>query len=102
LLPSKPAGADSYHPLQRTAYFGVVFVLFPLMILTGLAMSPAITSAIPILVDVFGGQQSARTIHFFVATMLVLFFVGHIAMVSLAGFIDPVRGMITGRAKESL
>lgn len=82
--------------LQRGAYIGVVFGLFPLIIFTGLAMSPAITSVVPRLVEVFGGQQSARTIHFFAADFLVLFFVGHIFMVSLAGFTDSVRTMITG------
>jgi thiosulfate reductase cytochrome b subunit len=87
-----------YNVLQRGAYISVVFVLFPLMIATGLAMSPAITSVVPALVNVFGGQQSARTIHFFVAASLVLFFFGHIVMVSLAGLSDSVRAMITGHA----
>jgi thiosulfate reductase cytochrome b subunit len=74
---------DSYSVPQRMAYFIVVFLLFPLVIATGLAMSPAITSVVPGLVTVFGGQQSARTIHFFVADLLVLFLAGHIVMVSL-------------------
>ena len=73
-------------------------MLFPLIIVTGLAMSPAITSVTPPLVEIFEGQQSARTIHFFVANFLVLFFLVHIAMVSAAGFTNPVRAMITGRA----
>jgi thiosulfate reductase cytochrome b subunit len=90
--------SNPYSFFQRIAYVVVVFVLFPLMIATGLAMSPAITSVVPALVTVFGGQQSARTIHFFVASSLVLFFLGHIAMVSLAGFADSVRAMITGSA----
>jgi thiosulfate reductase cytochrome b subunit len=75
----------------------VVFVLFPLVILSGLAMSPAITSVLPALVIVFGGQQSARTIHFFLAASIVLFFAGHVTMVGLAGFTKTLRGMITGR-----
>jgi len=82
--------------LQRVAYVGVVFGLFPLIVLTGLAMSPAITSVVPALVEVFGGEQSARTLHFFFTDFLVLFFIGHILMVSLAGFTKSVRGMITG------
>ena len=82
--------------LQRLAYIGVVFGLFPLIVLTGLAMSPAITSVVPGLVEVFGGEQSARTLHFFFTDFLVLFFIGHILMVSLAGFTKSVRGMITG------
>jgi len=85
-----------YDVLQRLAYLLVVFMLFPLMILTGLAMSPAITSVVPALVNVFGGQQSARTVHFFVMTFLVLFLLVHIAMVCVAGFTTRVRAMITG------
>jgi thiosulfate reductase cytochrome b subunit len=103
-LVTRRGAEESYNILQRLAYTTVVFLLFPLIIVTGLAMSPAITSVIPALVDVFGGQQSARTIHFFVANLLVLFFFVHIVMVSLAGFTNPVRAMITGRAsprKES-
>lgn len=94
----------SYNTLQRLTYLSVVFVLFPLIILTGLAMSPAITSVFPALVTSFGGQQSARTIHFFVASFLVVFLFVHIAMVSLTGFKTRMRGMIVGRAaagKES-
>jgi thiosulfate reductase cytochrome b subunit len=74
----------------------VVFVLFPLMIWTGLAMSPAVTSVLPALVTSVGGQQSARTIHFIVASLLVLFVVGHIVMVALAGFSRHVGAMILG------
>jgi thiosulfate reductase cytochrome b subunit len=85
---------ESYNRLQRLTYLGVVFVLFPVMIATGLAMSPAITSVVPALVEVFGGQQSARTIHFFVSSVLVIFLVGHVAMV---GFTSNFRAMITGR-----
>jgi thiosulfate reductase cytochrome b subunit len=88
--------ALTYNVLQRLAYLAVVFVLFPLVILSGLGMSPAIASVLPILRSGFGGQQSARTIHFFVALALVLFLCVHIAMVWLAGFTDRVRAMITG------
>jgi thiosulfate reductase cytochrome b subunit len=88
--------ALTYNVLQRLAYLAVVFVLFPLVILSGLAMSPAIASVVPVLRSGFGGQQSARTIHFFVALALVLFLCVHIAMVWLAGFTDRVRSMITG------
>jgi thiosulfate reductase cytochrome b subunit len=86
----------SYNVLQRLTYLAVIFVLFPLMIATGLAMSPALTSVVPELVTIFGGQQSARTIHFLVASFLVLFLLVHIAMVCRAGFGDRVRAMITG------
>jgi thiosulfate reductase cytochrome b subunit len=76
----------------------VIFVLFPLVIWTGLAMSPAIASVFPGAVSVLGGQQSARTIHFFVSVFLLLFLVVHIVMVCLAGFRNRMRAMITGRA----
>ena len=96
----KPASADeawSYNVLQRLAYLLVIFILFPLVIWTGLAMSPAVASALPSVVTILGGQQSARTIHFFVSIFLVLFLVVHIAMVCLAGFKSRTRAMITGR-----
>jgi thiosulfate reductase cytochrome b subunit len=87
----------SYNVLQRLAYLGVVFVLSPLVVVTGLAMSPAITSVVPALVTGFGGHQSARTIHFLVAGLLVLFLLVHVAMVCRAGFRNRMRAMITGR-----
>jgi thiosulfate reductase cytochrome b subunit len=87
----------AYNPLERLTYLMVVFVLLPLMIWTGFAMSPAIVSAFPALVTVLGGQQSARTIHFFAADLLVLFLLVHLTMVYLAGFRNRVRAMITGR-----
>ncbi len=90
--------AWSYNVLQRLAYLSVIFGLFPLMIWTGLAMSPSITAAFPFLVDGAGGQQSARTIHFVVSLSLVLFVFIHVLMVFLAGFGSRVRTMITGRA----
>jgi len=87
----------SYNVLQRLTYLFVIIVLFPLMIWTGLAMSPAIASAFPMTVTAFGGQQSARTIHFFVTVFLVLFLLIHVGMVWLAGFRNRMRAMITGR-----
>jgi|HubBroStandDraft_1064217.scaffolds.fasta_scaffold173528_2 thiosulfate reductase cytochrome b subunit len=87
----------AYNVLQRLTYLGVVFVVFPLMIWTGLAMSPAIVSVFPVFVTVLGGQQSARTIHFFAADFLVLFLLVHIAMVYLAGFRHRMGAMITGQ-----
>ena len=92
--------AWSYNVLQRLTYLFVIFVLFPLVIWTGLAMSPAITSAFPSVVTVFGGRQSARTIHFFVSVFLVIFLFGHVFMVCLAGFKTRMRPMITGRFGE--
>ena len=92
--------AWSYNVLQRLTYLTVIFVLFPLIVWTGLAMSPAIASAMPGVVTVLGGQQSARTIHFFVTVALVLFLLIHIVMVCLAGFRQRMRAMITGVVKE--
>jgi thiosulfate reductase cytochrome b subunit len=76
----------------------VIFLLFPLMIWTGLAMSPAFTSAFPLSVFLLGGRQSARTIHFFVSWLLLFFLIGHVTMVALSGFWSRMRAMITGRA----
>jgi thiosulfate reductase cytochrome b subunit len=90
--------AWSYNLLQRLTYLIVIFVLFPLVIWTGLAMSPAIASVFPATVSVLGGQQSARTIHFFVSVFLVLFLLVHIIMICLAGLNNRMRSMITGRA----
>ena len=96
--PPGEAEDRSYNVLQRVTYLFVIFVLFPLVIWTGLAMSPAVVSAFPFTVTVFGGQQSARTIHFFVSVFLVVFLLVHIAMICLAGFRNRMRAMITGRA----
>jgi thiosulfate reductase cytochrome b subunit len=90
--------AWSYNVLQRLAYLLIIFVGFPLIIWTGLAMSASFVSAFPAAVSVLGGQQSARTLHFFLTGALVLFLVVHVAMVFLAGFWGRVRAMITGRA----
>jgi thiosulfate reductase cytochrome b subunit len=92
------AEAWSYNVLQRLSYLFVIFVLFPFVIWTGLAMSPAFVSAVPAAVNVLGGQQSARTLHFFVSLALVLFLLVHVGMVWLAGFRSRMRAMITGRA----
>ena len=95
--PARDEGAWSYNVIQRLTYLLVIFVLFPLIVWTGLAMSPAIASAAPAVVTVLGGQQSARTIHFFVTVSLVLFLLVHIVMVCLAGFRSRVAAMIVGR-----
>jgi len=92
----KGEAARRYNTLQKLSYLGVVFVLIPLQILTGLTMSPAMNAAWPWLVDVLGGRQSARSIHFIVAMLLVLFFLVHILMVVLVGPINEVWSMITG------
>jgi thiosulfate reductase cytochrome b subunit len=89
--------AGSYNPLQRLSYLFVIFVLFPLVVWTGLAMSPAVVSALPALVTSLGGQQSARTIHFFVSALLFLFLLVHVAMICISGFWTRMRAMIIGR-----
>ncbi len=93
----KGEAARRYNSLQKLAYLSVVIVAAPLMVLTGLTMSPAIDAAAPLLLDLFGGRQSARTIHFAVANLLVLFVVVHVVMVLLSGVWNNVRSMITGR-----
>ncbi len=94
---SPPTDARSYNILQRIAYLGVIFVLFPLIIWTGLALSPAFDSAFPLAVDLLGGRQSARTLHFFMSGFLVVFLVVHVTMVSIGGFWSRMRAMTTGR-----
>jgi thiosulfate reductase cytochrome b subunit len=86
-----------YSPLQKLAYVGVLFVLFPLIILTGLCMSPGMNAVLPWLPELFGGRQTARSIHFIVMALLVGFFVVHMAMIVLAGPLNEIRSIITGR-----
>ncbi|MFN7935543.1 MAG: cytochrome b/b6 domain-containing protein [Bryobacteraceae bacterium] len=90
--------AATYNPLQHRTYLGVIFLLFPLLIWSGLAMSPAFTAAFPFTVDLLGGQQSARTIHFFATVILVLFFFVHLAKVCTTGFRAHMRAMTIGSA----
>jgi len=92
--------AWSYNALQRLAYLLVIFILFPMITWTGLAMSPAFVSAVPAAVNILGGQQSARTLHFLLTAALVVFLLVHVVMVILAGFRSRMRAMITGRAAE--
>lgn len=91
----------SYSPLQKLAYFGVFFILFPLIIATGLTMSPGMDAMFPWLLDLFGGRQTARTIHFGVMSLLVLFFVVHIVMVIISNPFNELRSMITGWYRAS-
>jgi thiosulfate reductase cytochrome b subunit len=87
---------SSYNVLQKLSYAGVLFILLPLMILTGLTMSPGMDAALPFLVEIFGGRQTARTIHFAGMTLIVLFFVVHVLMVLAAGPFNELRSIITG------
>lgn len=88
-------GAD-YSVLQKLAYAGVLFVALPLMILTGLSMSPGVNAAAPLLLDLLGGRQTARTIHFLTMLALVGFFLVHMAMILLAGPLNEMRSILTG------
>lgn len=90
---------QSYNLLQRLSYITVIFVMFPFMMLSGFAMSPSLTSVFPWLVTIFGGQQTARTLHFVVADLLLLFLIVHVAMVAISGFSRRMRAMITGHAE---
>ncbi len=85
-----------YNTLQKLAYASVLFVAFPLMILTGLSMSPNFNASAPWLLDIFGGRQSARTIHFLTMIFLIGFFIIHMLMILAAGPINELRSIITG------
>lgn len=89
--------ARRYNVIQKLTYLSVVAVLLPLMLLTGLCMSPGFNATVPWLIDLFGGRQSARTIHFLAATGIVLFIVVHLILVIVSGLWNNLRSMITGR-----
>lgn len=94
-----PKGPEArhYNVLQKFAYLAVIAILLPGMILSGMTMSPALDAAFPWLLDLFTGRQSARSIHFIFAMLLVGFIGVHVAMVVLSGFWNNLRSMITGR-----
>lgn len=97
-LRDKAVGAGPpYGLLQKLTYTGVVLVALPLMLITGLTMAPAVTAAHPWLLDLFGGYQSARTVHFFGFVILVFFLTVHLAMVIATGFRRQLRAMLLGR-----
>jgi thiosulfate reductase cytochrome b subunit len=89
----------AFNILQKLSYIGVIFVLIPLIIFTGLAMSPGMNAGWGWLVDLFGGRQSARSIHFIVAALLAVFILVHLVLVVLSGPINGLRGMLTGRLR---
>ena len=94
-------GGPQYGLLQKCTYFLVVFIVFPLIVATGLAMSPAITAAYPLLLRIFGGFQSARTIHFFAFVLLILFLLVHVLMIIKSGFKRQMRAMTIGQKHEN-
>jgi thiosulfate reductase cytochrome b subunit len=89
--------AWSYNGVQRLTYLFVIFVLFPLMIWTGLAMSDGVAAGYPVMVTSLGGRQSARTLHFAATVLVSLFAIVHVVMVIRAGLVSRVGAMITGR-----
>ena len=93
----KGAAALNYNTLQKLSYVVVLLVLLPVMVLTGMTMSPALDASMGWLLELFGGRQSARSIHFIAAMALVIFVVVHLVMVTLSGPINEIRSMITGR-----
>lgn len=92
-----PANPAAYNIFQKLSYVAVIFVLIPAMILSGLTLSPAMNAAWPWLLDLMGGRASARSVHFIAATGLVAFIVVHLLLVLLAGPINEIGSMITGR-----
>ena len=86
-----------YNTLQKLAYVVVIFVLLPLIVMTGLTMSPGFNAIAPIFLDIFGGRQSARSLHFIAANLLVAFLVIHLIEVVVAGAWNEIRSMITGK-----
>jgi thiosulfate reductase cytochrome b subunit len=93
----KGEAAKRYNVLQQGAYLGVILVLLPLMLATGLTMSPGFNVVAPWMLDLFGGRQSARTIHFLCASLIVAFVAVHLIMVVASGLWNNLRSMITGR-----
>jgi thiosulfate reductase cytochrome b subunit len=86
-----------YNLLQKYAYLSVIFLLMPIIVLTGLTMAPAIGAAYPFLLTLFGGQQSARTIHFFASVALELFLIVHVVMIIRTGFKQQMKAMTIGK-----
>ena len=86
-----------YNAIQKLTYLTVIVLLLPAMLATGLSMSPGFNASLPWLTDLFGGRQSARTIHFISASLIVLFVLVHVVMVIVSGLWNNIRSMITGR-----
>jgi DMSO/TMAO reductase YedYZ molybdopterin-dependent catalytic subunit/thiosulfate reductase cytochrome b subunit len=95
-LPPEPNGFYGYNALQQLAYFGVFFVFGPVAILTGIAMSPAVVNRFPGYARLFGGRQSARSIHFLTMAGFVGFLVVHITLVIMTGFARNMNHIVMG------
>lgn len=96
----KLPGGGAYNTLQKLSYLSVIAVLLPLMLLTGLTMSPGFNAVAPVMLDLFGGRQSARSLHFICANLIVLFVAVHVIMVFVAGAVSGIGSMITGRRRS--
>lgn len=92
-----PDAPGDYNVLQKLSYVLVIFGLLPLVIATGITLSPGLNAAFPWLLEILGGRQSARSIHFLAASGITLFVIVHLVLVILAGALNEVRSMITGR-----
>lgn len=99
-LQSPPPG-DPYNPLQQLTYFGVIFLLGPLMVATGAAMSPAIDARYPMYPKIFGGRQAARSLHFLGTIAFLLFIVVHISMVVLENFPEKMGNIVFGNGENT-
>jgi thiosulfate reductase cytochrome b subunit len=97
--PPPTNGGPPYNLLQKLSYLGVAFVGLPVLVITGLAMSPAMTATFPFLMDITGGYQSARTVHFFMMCLIVVFLIAHLAMMALTGFGRQLHAMTVGRRR---
>lgn len=98
LILRHPGGEEAkrYNVLQKLAYATILFIVAPLILLTGLAMSPTIDTAVPWLLTIFGGRQAARTIHFIACFSFVGFILIHVVQVMLTGFFNNICSMVTG------
>jgi sulfoxide reductase catalytic subunit YedY len=100
-LPPEPNGFYDYNALQQLAYFAPVFIMAPLSILTGMAMSPALVNRMPWFAKMFGGRQSARSIHFLLLVGFLAFLVVHVSLVVLTGFVRNMNHIVLGRDETS-
>ncbi len=94
-----PKGEEArrYNVIQKLTYLAVVVLVLPAMVLTGLCMSPGFNATVPWLIDLFGGRQGARTVHFISAGLIVAFVIVHVALVLMSGVWNNLRSMITGK-----
>ena len=95
-LRREPPPHGTYNPLQKLTYNVVIFAFFPLLILTGLTLSPGVDAGLPWLTALFGGRQFARTWHFTLMVLLLGYFATHLVLVLSTGFWNNMRSMITG------